>query len=344
MDTEHRPSPPPISHAQAFEALSGSNIAMVLCDPALPDCPIVYVNRAFELVSGYTAPMAVGRNCRFLQGKDTDPDDIKRIREAVASRFDVTVDIQNYRADGTPFMNRLMLTPIFAADGTLRYFLGIQKPLSEVEDLMSPNAVRSAMREVQHRVKNHLSMIVSLIRLHGRAAGDARDQFELLSRRVESLQVLYQELSNPERRRNMDTVSLGAYLSRLSAATQALDGRAGIRVNVLVDEAEVTTDEAINLGLVVSEVMTNALQHAFEGRETGLMELRLQRLSGQALRVTVSDDGVGMPEGVSWPDKTSVGGSVINGLITQLSGKLVVNTGSTGTVVTLDLPDLALQG
>ncbi len=337
MDAENRAALQPLSHAEAFETLSGSRISMVLTDPALPDNPIVYVNRAFEEVTGYMSGMAIGRNCRFLQGENTDPDDIKRLREALDREEDCTVDLVNYRADGSEFINRLMMTPIRSEDGSLRYFLGMQKPLAEVEDLLSPNAVRHAMREVQHRVKNHLSMVISLTRMYGRGAGDARGQFSQLARRIESLQVLYQELSNPERRRNMDTVSLGAYFSRLAAATQSLDGRSGLTVNVDIEEAEARSDTAVHLGMIVSEVLTNALQHAFVGRETGRIDLSVRRLPGQSLRITVADDGLGMPEGVEWPDRTSVGGSVIAGLIRQLNGTLNVNTGATGTVVTLDL-------
>lgn len=337
MDAENRTTLQPLSHADAFETLSGSRISMVLTDPALPDNPIVYVNGAFEEVTGYKAGMAIGRNCRFLQGENTDPDDVKRLREALRDEQDCTVDLVNYRADGSEFVNRLMMTPVRADDGALRFFLGMQKPLAEVEDLLSPNAVRHAMREVQHRVKNHLSMIISLTRMYGRDAGDARDQFGQLARRIESLQVLYQELSNPERQRNMDTVSLGAYVSRLAAATQALDGRAGVTVNVDVEDAEARSDTAVHLGMIVSEILTNALQHAFVGRETGRIDLSVRTLPGQSLRITVSDDGTGMPEGVEWPDSRSIGGSVIAGLIRQLNGTLNVNTGAMGTVVTLDL-------
>ncbi|MBY5972833.1 PAS domain-containing protein [Ferrimonas balearica] len=342
MDAENRVEIQPLTHMEAFETLAGSRISMVLTDPSLPDNPIVYVNRAFERVTGYNAQMAIGRNCRFLQGEGTDPDDVKLLRDAIATQTDCTVDLVNYRADGEVFTNRLMLAPIFFEDGSLRYFLGIQKPLAEVEDVLSPNAVRHAMREVQHRVKNHLSMIVSLTRMYGRGAGAAQDQFQQLSRRIESLQVLYQELSNPERRRNMDTVSLGAYFSRLAAATQALDGRPGLTVNVDVEDAEAESEAAIHMGMIVSEILTNALQHAFIGRETGRVDLRVQALPGQSLRVTVADDGVGMPEGVSWPEASSVGSSVIAGLIRQLNGTLDVKTGATGTVVTLDLSGVTL--
>lgn len=332
-----------ISDQEAFRLFNSSNVSMVITDPYAEDHPIVYVNRAFEATTGYSANMAVGRNCRFLQGEETDPDDVNRIREAVANVHDVTVDLLNYKADGKSFVNRLMISPIFGPGGVPRYFLGIQRPLDKRDTSMSPNAITHEMREVQHRVKNHLALIVGLIRMHERDAVGARDQFEVLSRRVEALQVLYEEMSNPELSRNMDTVSLGAYLSRLVSALQQFDGRAGIRMNVSVDDVQVSTDTAVNVGLVISEVLTNALKHAFVGRETGLIELRMTRLTGDGARVIVSDDGVGMDEDAEWPDTSSVGGRVIQGLIQQLQGKVAVMRGANGTVVTLDLPQLADQ-
>lgn len=340
MDGENTAGVPPIGHAEAFETLAGSNVSMVLADPNLDDVPIVYVNRAFERVTGYSSSMAIGRNCRFLQGPNTDPDDVKALRDAIAAHEDITVDLVNYRADGTEFVNRLMMTPIRTETGHVRFILGIQKPLSEFEDILSPNSVRHAMREVQHRVKNHLAMIVSMIRIQGRSAGDARAQFDTLARRIEGLQVLYQELSNPERRRNMDTVSVGTYLSRLAAATQALDGRAGIKVNVHVDTGDIATDSASTLGLIISEVLTNALQHAFVGRENGTLELRGQSLNDGHFRVIVSDDGIGFPEGVTWPGRDGTGGNIMNGLIGQLDGSVEVKSSTTGTVITLDFPTM----
>ena len=134
-----------LSERDAMRSLSGSGISMVLTDPHRPDNPIVYVNRAFSRVTGYSAEAAVGRNCRFLQGEKSDPADVARLREAIENHTDATVDILNYRADGSPFLNRLLLTPIRDSDGELRYFLGIQKLLSRVKDLLT-NAEADARR------------------------------------------------------------------------------------------------------------------------------------------------------------------------------------------------------
>lgn len=101
-------------------------IAMVVSDPTLPDCPLIYVNDAFERLTGFPASEVLGRNCRFMQGPLTDPDDVARLKAAIARRERIQLDLLNHRRDGTPFWNRLMVAPVFCEDGSLRYFVASQ--------------------------------------------------------------------------------------------------------------------------------------------------------------------------------------------------------------------------
>ena len=94
---------------------------------------------------------------------------------------------------------------------------------------------------------------------------------------------------------------LGAYISRVAATIGHLEGRRSIRINVDCDAIEVKVDRAARIGLLFSELLTNALKHAFEGREEGLVEARLKTLSSGIIRLTVTDDGVGLPKNANWP-------------------------------------------
>ncbi|MDF0602418.1 PAS domain-containing protein [Psychromarinibacter sp. C21-152] len=325
--------------SEAFQILAESPISMVLTDPGIEDNPIVYVNRAFERVTGYSASAAVGRNCRFLQGAETDPEDVRRIQQALADKTETTVDILNYGADGAPFLNRLLLSPIYDRDGNLRHFLGIQKRLTETEAQNSVNVTQHTIRELKHRVKNHLAMIVSMIRLQGRSASGV-EAASSLARRVESLQLLYDELSDPSSGagKRDGNVSLGAYISRLVNTTAHLDGRAGVRVNMDVDDATCNSEQAAKIGLVVSEIVTNALQHAFEGREEGLLDVRMTAQGDDIVEIVVADDGVGLPEDTSWPSRESVGGRVVTGLLQELRAERDVTSGPNGTTIRLKIP------
>jgi PAS domain S-box-containing protein len=109
-----------------FTAAEKTRMPQIITDPNQPDNPIVFANRAFQNLCGYEASELIGRNCRFLQGPGTDPADTAKVRDAIAARRDVVVEILNYHRDGTPFRNELYVSPVFDPDGALRYFFASQ--------------------------------------------------------------------------------------------------------------------------------------------------------------------------------------------------------------------------
>ncbi len=122
------------------DMIANSPIASVLSNPRLPDNPIIACNEAFMTLTGYAEPEIVGRNCRFLSGTATEPWLSDKIREGVRDHKPVLVEILNYKKDGTPFRNAVLVAPIFDDDGVLEYFLGSQVELDEVE--AGPNSSR----------------------------------------------------------------------------------------------------------------------------------------------------------------------------------------------------------
>ena len=328
-----------VDDAEAFAVLSGSSVSMILTNPALQGNPIVYVNPSFERVTGYPPDEALGRNCRFLQGPDTDPEDVTRIRHAVASRTETTVDILNYRKDGARFVNRLLLSPVYGRDGALRYFMGIQKALTEDETRHSVNVNRHALREMKHRVKNHLSMITGMVRLQARDPNAGQESMRMLARRLESLQLLYEQLSGYSADRRPGQVELGAYVAKLTESTVALDERPGIRARLDITDTGCDSEVGAKIGLILSEILNNALQHAFVGRDSGCLTVSLRPVPDTGrVAIVVADDGRGIPAGENWPDIDSIGGRIVLGLLTEINATLDVDTGSTGTSVTLTVP------
>lgn len=106
-----------------------AEMSVVVSSPTLPDNPLIFVSEEFERQTGYTVDDAIGRNCRFLQGPDTNPHAVEAISAALAAQTRFTIDILNYRKDGTPFMNRLRIRPLLDDRGQLMYFVGVQNPL-----------------------------------------------------------------------------------------------------------------------------------------------------------------------------------------------------------------------
>lgn len=114
--------------------IENSVVAAVVSNPRLTDNPIVACNQAFVDLTGYGPDEIIGRNCRFLRGPGTEPELTEQLRAGIAARVPVMVEIMNYKKDGTPFRNGVMIAPIFDADGELEYFLGSQVELSAGAD------------------------------------------------------------------------------------------------------------------------------------------------------------------------------------------------------------------
>ena len=106
--------------------IAGRAVAAIVTNPRLPDNPIVACNAAFLTLTGYARGELLGRNCRLLAGPDTDPATTARLRNAIRHAQPVMAEILNYRRDGTPFRNAVMIAPVFGRDGTPMWFLGSQ--------------------------------------------------------------------------------------------------------------------------------------------------------------------------------------------------------------------------
>jgi PAS domain S-box-containing protein len=106
------------------------DVSFCVCDPDLPDLPICFASDGFCAFTGYAPNEIVGRNCRFLQGKDTSPQDVDRIRTAIKQKTACSVNLLNYRKDESSFYNEFFLSPLFNDDGKLLYYIGVQCPVS----------------------------------------------------------------------------------------------------------------------------------------------------------------------------------------------------------------------
>ena len=189
------------------------------------------------------------------------------------------------------------------------------------------------LRELQHRVKNNLQMITALIRMETRNATTSdQKRFERLAGRVDALAILYQTLSADEQK---DEVDLGVYLSQIASAVMASHAVEGIRLDMKVDTYPVSIDVAMPTGLVVNELLTNSLKHAFKGREGGTITLQ-SVVSGEGCRVVVADDGVGLPEGETWPKPGKLGALIARSLTENAKAQFEVQSNaSDGTKVAI---------
>ena len=132
-------------------AIAAASNGIVIADPRLPDCPLIYANQAFLNMTGYTEAEVIGHNCRFLQGPDTDPSAVQELRDAVSQQHACQTLILNYRKDGTTFWNEITVSPVLDTQGKLTHFVGIQTDTSarQVAEIERRQAEEEARRRVE---------------------------------------------------------------------------------------------------------------------------------------------------------------------------------------------------
>jgi two-component sensor histidine kinase len=179
--------------------------------------------------------------------------------------------------------------------------------------------------ELQHRVKNNLQMITALIRVEARGVSDLStgEGFDRLAGRIEALGLLYRALGDSA---GAGVVDLGIYLSEIASAVMRAHATEGIHLDLQVDTWLVSLDVAMPTGLVVNELLTNALKHAFKGRDGGTISLHSTTDTLGGYRVLVGDDGVGLPEGYSWPKPGKLSALIVRSLLQNATARMDVKS------------------
>jgi PAS domain S-box-containing protein len=139
------------------KAVDASASSIVITDAGQQGMPLIFVNRAFERITGYSAAESLGRNCRFLQGSDSKQPGIRVIRDAIRRRKSCQVLLHNYRKDGTLFCNELFLSPVFGADGLLTHYIGVQTEVTA--RVKAEEALEKYKVELEQRVREQTASL-----------------------------------------------------------------------------------------------------------------------------------------------------------------------------------------
>jgi len=288
-----------------------------------PQERITYANPEFQRLAGEDATQIVGRPWSLVAAVAAAADGERKLIEALDAAA-ATAGQEDYvglfqiRHGATPLAVDVWLNLIEDDHGepTFRLLALARSRQREPEELAAyEERVKekdTLLRELQHRVKNNLQMITALIRLEMRNMpdDDAGNAFQRLAGRVESLALLYRSLSETDAG---ETIDLGIYLSQIAAAVMRAHAVEGIRLDLKVDAWPVSVNVAMPAGLVVNELLTNALKHAFEGREGGTITLHAL-VDAEGCRVLVADDGIGLAEGAEWPRPGRLGAMIVQSL------------------------------
>jgi two-component sensor histidine kinase len=164
---------------------------------------------------------------------------------------------------------------------------------------------------LQHRVKNNLQLVTALVRLEARSAAEGEAvALSRLASRIDALTVLYRTLSAENAASDID---LGQYLSDIANAVMAASAMPGITLETEVNYCPISINVAMPAGLLVNEMLTNALKYAFEGRSAGRLRL-VSMVEDGRVTVVVGDDGVGLGDHQEWPSPRKLGALILQTL------------------------------
>lgn len=339
-----------------------SPLPMVLTDPHQPDYPLVFCNRAFTALTGFSEEEAVGRNCRFLQGAETDPAATRILRDAIVAGGKAQVDLWNYRKDGSRFWNSMYVGPVFGRDGRLLYYFGSQTDASarrEGDEALSRaqrmDTLGSIAAGVAHEVNNLMTVIV------GSAA-----QVIAVTHEPKQLERL-ERINWAARETGKLTQQMLSYAGKQNLSSEAVDlneilrqcdrllvqiAAAGRRVEVVSDaRALMARVDVGQLQLALINLVRNASDATAEGGRIVVATGSGTEDGVVTAEIFVHDEGSGMPSEIAaratdpffttkTPGKgTGLGLSVVSGFCHQSGGSMVIETApGKGTKVRLLFP------
>lgn len=329
---------------------------MVVTDARHRGEPIVWVNDAFIALTGYAREELHGRNCRMLQGPETDPEVVRGMREAIARGEPIECELCNYRKDGTPFWNGMTICPVRDADGTVIYHFAAQADLTEKrtleaalkranETLENQVSERTAalsfaleqktalLHEVDHRVKNNLQVISSLMLLKARRTppGEAREAIDAMAQRIGALSTAHRMLYSAGDLVRFDFREFTAdFLADLALG---VEGR--VSVESEIEAMAISAAMAAPLALVMHELATNAVRHAFPGDRSGQICVSAKR-GETGMVLSIEDDGAGLEAGD--PNPAGFGRVLVEMMVRQLRGTLRYIDRGPGTRVEITIP------
>lgn len=313
------------------QAMAQTRMAVCLADPQQDDSPIVFANRAFRDLTGYSEEEIIGRNCRFLQGKDTDESQVARLRQALEDEEVIVVELLNYRKDGTPFWNALHIGPIYDQQGKLIYFFGSQWDVTDVHAARAEQRhARMMARELSHRMKNMFSVISAIVNIVGRSRGST-EEARAINDRIRALGRAYEttiDMSSEDYLSIKEAV--GSILDSYSAGTKRiqLEGR-----DFLLPVNYVSL-----VGLILHELCANAAKYGALSNDDGVVQVSWEKQTDEQqsrMRLWWTETGGPTPD---TDHERGTGTMIVDRMITSLGGKIERDWRPEGLSVTVTFP------
>lgn len=322
------------------QALEQSASMVIISDT---DGRVEYVNGRFVEVTGYARDEVIGANPSIVKSGDMPPETYRGLWSALKAGKSWSGELCNKKKNGQHYWVQASIAPVRNGDGSITHYLAIEEDISErkswEERLQAQLKEKELLlKEVHHRVKNNLQLVASLFNLQARRAADDNVRGVLAAgyNRVQSLALVHERLYRSE---SLVQVDFLTYIERLTRDLKSsfLDGNDHIVVRQDVESIDLDIDMAVPCGLIVNELMSNALKYAFPNGEQGEICVEFYRRNDQ-LHLVVRDDGVGLPADRDLTKSDSLGLKLVHILARQLQGEIEIGREGRGLCVKIIIP------
>lgn len=274
-------------------AIDEAPVGITISDPAQEDNPLIYANDAFEDITGYSREEILGKNCRLLQGENTDPDRVARIRKAIDAHEPVSIELRNYRNDGTEFWNHLEVAPVKNDAGDVINYIGFQRDVTERKQRQHQLEILD--RVLRHNLRNDINVILGRAELiQSKASGEITtcaekiiDMSDKLVGLAEKERAITRLLRGTLRQQE---VTVEPLLQRVASTLRSEHPD----VRITVDCPDDVIVQAIpEFGEAISELVTNAIVH--NDSSSPDIAITVARLE-ETIRIEIVDNGPYIPE------------------------------------------------
>jgi PAS domain S-box-containing protein len=306
------------------------------------DGNIQYVNRKFEEVTGYSGEEVAGKNPRILKSGFTPDDEYKKMWDIISSGQVWEGEFRNKKKNGEYYWESARITPVKNEFGVIINYIAIKDDISELkkreEELIKAVDEKEIMlREIHHRVKNNLQIVSSLLKLQSESVQDPelKARLRVSRNRIKSMALIHQQLfSSPDLR----NIEIEDYIYSLSGQVYATFNETPEKIGfkALAKDIFFNVETAIPLGLIISELISNSLNHAFVKRLRGSIEISIEKsLMNDSYKLIYKDDGIGLPYEMVNGSKDSSGIFLVKTLANQLDGSVKIEN-KLGTVYEIE--------
>lgn len=295
---------------------------------------IEYANPMFTAVTGYSTEELYGRNPSILQSGLTAPKVYEDMWSTLKAGRVWHGELENRKKNNEIFTEDVVIAPVVDADGNVTHYVALKEDITErkrVDQALQASLQEKValLNEVHHRVKNNLQVITSLLRLEaGRSSqSDTKAVLQEMQGRIRAMALMHETLY---RAGTFASVDLASYLKQLATQAFRAQSNGAVRLSLLLDPVQVSMDQATPCGLLVNELISNALKHAFPVGHGGEIQLALHAAAtpiGDTPQwcLRVSDNGVGLPADFEARRAQSLGLQLASDLARQVGGNLVIS-------------------